>query len=242
MFLSVLVCDPTWRSEVHLRRCSTIASPLAFWGSLSLGPGLANEARLATQGRLQIHQSPQCWDYRNTDHQGFLRWVLGIKLRSLGSLGKYGTDWVPSDLFIFLCVVWDLTTAHWMTQSSLCRPGWTWIYRNASVSECQGQRHVPHTPTVYIKCPSDLETNFNPYQKRKSHLVAQNAWTSWWPFLLTKFTYSPIMKISMALLFFTVKLQSEGWDTEVARLCLGQLGRLHSSWGHTCSSATHMCN
>lgn len=106
VFLSVLVCDHAWRSEVHLRRCSTIASPLAFWGSLSLGPGLANEARLATQGRLQIHQSPQCWDYRNTDHQGFLRWVLGIKLRSLGLLGKYGTDWAPSNLFIFnLCNV-----------------------------------------------------------------------------------------------------------------------------------------
>lgn len=98
---------------------------LLFEAASHWDPGLANEARLATQGRLQIHQSPQCWDYRNTDHQGFLRWVLGIKLRSLGLLGKYGTDWVPSDLFIFLCVVWDLTTAHWMTQSSLCRPGWT---------------------------------------------------------------------------------------------------------------------
>lgn len=81
VFLFVLVCDLTWRSEFNLRH----SLPLGFWGSLSLGPGLANETRLASQARLQITNVP------STKYPGLLH------------VGAREETWVPR----VTCQVWN---------------------------------------------------------------------------------------------------------------------------------------
>jgi hypothetical protein len=70
------------------------------------------------------------WCYR---WWGAMIWVLGTELPDLC---KIGSVWKPWTLFCFVLLFLrqSFPVYPWLTQNSLCRPGWPWIQRDLPAS------------------------------------------------------------------------------------------------------------